>query len=307
MAGNKLLKISSPYTLGLILAFLAYAFVTFGDAVVKQAMTMHDLIFIAFYTNVATSIVLICLAPFNGGYKKLYQTGCLKLHILRACLFFGVYLSFLYAISNMGIAQTYTLYLTQPFILAILAHFITKEHIDFHRIISILISFIGVLVVLRPGLEAIQPAALSALLCALLFASGNITVKFMDERDHWMSYVFYIMIVQTPPLALYLFFTGGFTPLIPSVEAMPWIFAAGLFYTIALGLFPLAMHRIDAAMFGALEYTVLIWGTLFGYLLFSEVPDIWTIAGAGIIVASGLYLVYRERKANHVIKKLEGI
>jgi S-adenosylmethionine uptake transporter len=56
-----------------------------------------------------------------------------------------------------------------------------------------------------------------------------------------------------------------------------------------------------------LEYTVLFWGTLFGFLLFSEVPDIWTIAGASIIVASGLFLVYRERRANHLVKELEGI
>lgn len=298
---------TSPYTLGLIFAFFGYAFVTFGDAIIKQAMTMHDLVYVAFYTNIATSIVLLIIAPFCGGYKSLIRTGCLKLHILRACIFLGVYLSFLYAINNMGIAQTYTLYLTQPFILAILAHFITKEYIGVHRIASILISFLGVLIVLRPGFEAIQPAAMSALFCALLFASGNILVKFMDKNDHWMSYVFYIMAVQTPPLGLYLLFTDGFDPLIPSLDAMPWIFAAGFFYTIALGLFPMAMHRIDAAMFGALEYTVLIWGTIFGYLLFSEVPDIWTITGAGIIVASGLYLVYRERKANHVIKELEGI
>ena len=137
--------------------------------------------------------------------------------------------------------------------------------------------------------------------------SGNILVKFMDSRDSWMSYVFYVIMIQTPILGAYLLLNGELTPSIPSTDSLPWIIGAGFFYTIALGLFPMAMQRIDAAVFGALEYTVLFWGTLFGFLLFSEVPDIWTIAGASIIVASGLFLVYRERRANHLVKELEGI
>lgn len=291
-----------PYAIGIFYGFAGYAVVALGDALIKKALEMHDLVFIAFYTNIASFIVLLILAPLNGGYHNLVRSGALKLQITRAFIFLGVYITFLYAISNMTIAQTYTLYLTQPFILAILAHMVTQEKIGLHRVLSILLSFCGVLVVLRPGFVPLELAALSALLCAFLFASGNILVKFMDKNDHWMSYVFYIMAVQTPLLGAYLIFSGGFdNALFPSLQALPWIVFAGTAYTFALGLFPLAMHRIEASMFGALEYTVLIWGTFFGFFLFAEIPDIWTITGAAIIVASGLYLVYRERKAGHKI------
>lgn len=290
------------YFYGVLFAFSAYLFVSFGDALIKKALEMHDLVFVAFYTNIISLITLAFLAPFTGGYRQMITTPVLKLHLIRAFLFLGVYMTFLYAIANMDIAQTYTLYLTQPFILVVLAHFITKEKIGIHRIISILISFCGVLIVLRPGIVPIELAALSAILCAFLFACGNILVKFMHKNDHWMSYVFIVLIVQTPILGLYLIYTGSFSNiLIPSAESLPWIISSGIIYTFALGLFPLALHRIDAAMFGALEYSVLIWGTLFGYFLFAEIPDIWTMSGAAIIVASGLYLVYRERKAGHKI------
>lgn len=77
-----------------------------------------------------------------------------------------------------------------------------------------------------------------------------------------------------------------------------------IMFTAALALFAIALRLIDAALFGGLEYSVLIWGSLFGYFMFSEVPDIWTALGALVIVASGLYLVYRERKAKHVIVEL---
>lgn len=299
--------IGKAYFHGLLYAFLAYATVSIGDAFTKKALEIHDMIYVAFYSNLFIIVCLLALAPFKGGYKVLIKTKQKRLHALRGLIFLGVSLSFLYAISNLTIAKTYTLYLTQPFILVLLAHFFTKEYIGAHRIASIIISFAGVLIVLRPGFVPLDLAAVSALLCALLFASGNIIVKFIDKNDYWMTFVFFIMLVQTPLLGAYLIATGGFEPPFPVMEAVYWIAAGGVFYVFALAYFPLALQRIDAAMFGAIEYTVIIWGTIFGYFLFSEVPDIWTIGGAAIIVASGLYLVYRERKANHVIKELEGI
>ena len=285
---------------------MAYAVVSLGDAIVKKAMDFESLLIVAFYSNIFTFIALLIAAPFCGGFKAMVRTKSLKLQILRAFLFLGVYLNFLYAISNMSIAQTYTLYLTQPFILAIMAHFITQEKIGLHRIISIIVSFIGVLIVLRPGMVPIELAAIAALTCALFFSAGNIVAKFMSHDDNWMTYVFYIIVIQTPFLMALIYFNHEPAAYSPSPQALPYLIIAGALYTAALGLFPKAMQRIDASLYGATEYTVLIWGTIYGFFLFSEVPDGWTIAGAGVIVSSGLYLIYRERRANHVIKELEG-
>lgn len=296
---------SNTIRAGIILALLAYAIVTLGDAIVKKALEIDALLIVAFYTNIFSFLVLFIVAPFSGGFKAMIRTKSLKLQVLRALFFVGVYLNFLYAISNMTMAQTYTLYLTQPFILAGIAHFFTQERIGLHRMISIILSFIGVLIVLRPGYMPIELAAICALSCAVFFACGNITAKFMNKDDSWMSYVFYVMLIQTPFLGVLIFFFHEPSEYVPSMESLPFMALAGLFYTFALGLFPKAMQKIDAALYGALEYTALVWGTLYGYFLFAEVPDDWTIAGALVIVVSGLYLVYRERKAGHGIKELE--
>lgn len=287
---------SSSVRAGMICAVLAYAAVSLGDALIKSAMSYHGLLLVAFYTDTLILTCLLVIAPFFGGYRVMVTTCTPKLHISRACVMLSVYLLFLYALNHLPITQAYTFYLTQPFILAIMAHFLLKERIGLHRIISIIAGFCGVLIVLRPGAIPIELASLAALLCAFLFASTNMMVKFMDKKASWMSYVFYAMAVQIPLLGGYLWATGTLSSL-PGMGAMPYIAGTAICYTAAIGLFPMAMQRIEAAVFGALEYSILFWGALFGYILFAEIPDRWTIAGAFVIVASGLYLVYRERKA----------
>ena len=287
---------------GIVLAILAYALLSLGDACVKKLSQSHDIIYVAFYNNIVSTLALLVLCLFLGGPKKLVQTHCLKLHLLRALTFLCVFLSFLYAISNMPIARTYSFLLTQPFILAILAHFIAKEHIGPHRVFAICGGFIGVLIVLRPGFAPLELAALSALLSAFLFACGNMISKYLDRRDHWMTYMFYLMLVQTPILTGILFYTGGFEAGLPDTYSLPWFLVSGISYTLGLPLLVLAVQRIDAAVFGGLEFTALVWGTLFGFLIFAEIPDHYTVAGAFIIVLSGLYLVYRERQAHKSLK-----
>ena len=301
----KLFSQKSDIFQGVALAVLVYLALSIGDAFLKRVTFEHELVYTGLMINLAVMFCLLIVALFTKNIRGLYHTHSLKLHTIRALVCLGVYLTFMYAISNLPIATTYTLCLIQPFILVLLAHLLLKEYIGIHRIIAIICGFIGVLIVLRPGFIALDLAAISALICAFLFACQNILVKFIDQRDHWMSYVFYVQFIQLPFLGGYLYMTGGFDVPAPGFEIWGWIFISGAAYMIGLGAIPLALHKIDAAIYGGLEFSILIWGTILGYFMFAEVPDIWTIAGAGVIVASGIYLVYREHKAHQAIKELE--
>lgn len=284
---------------GIALAVTVYIALAIGDATLKRVTMEHGLIYTGFAVNLATIVCLLATAIFRKNIKALYMTQNLKLHLIRATIFLGVYLCFIYSIHHLQIATAYTFMLTQPFILAILAHLVMKEYIGIHRITAIIGGFCGVLIALRPGFVELEPAVLTAFGVALLFACQNILTKCMDSRDDWMSFVFYVMLVQTPLMALYLYVTGEFAkePL-PSPETLGWISLSGAAYLFGLGMMPLALRKIDAAVFGGLEFSILIWGTILGFLMFAEVPDIWTIAGAIVIVCSGVYLVYRERQAH---------
>ena len=74
-----------------------------------------------------------------------------------------------------------------------------------------------------------------------------------------------------------------------------WLTGGGLAFTIGLSLLPQAIKRIDASIFGCLLYISFIWGTIYGYFIFGDAVDLWTLAGAVIIISSGLFLIYREK------------
>ncbi len=104
------------------------------------------------------------------------------------------------------------------------------------------------------------------------------------------------MIFQTPVLAAMILFRGGtLIPDFTDINMIAWLFASGSAFAIGLSLFPQALHRIDASILGSLVYIVFPWGVFYGFFIFDELPDRWTLLGAVIIIASGLFLIYREK------------
>ena len=192
-----------------------------------------------------------------------------------------------------------------PFLLNILAIFILKEKISFYRWLAIVIAFIGILIALRPGIVPLNSGAIAALGVAFFLACATITVKFISPNDKWLSFICYPMLIQTPPLGLLTYVQGD--PLLPawSLITWGWLITGGLAFAIGLSLLPQAIKRIDASIFGSLLYISFIWGTLYGYFIFNDVPDLWTLLGAVIIIASGLYLIYREKVEDSKLLKMD--
>lgn len=288
--------INSHYR-GVIFALVGFAFLCMGDAFLKKNAIQYDIVYVAFINNLFSILTLLILATFNGGYKNLIHTKSLKVQVFRGCISLLVYLTFIYAVSKMPIAQLYTIVFSQPFILSLLAFFLLKQKLGIHRITAICFGFVGVVVAFQPDLNAINTTAFIALLCAFLFACNNILVKFIDSNDHWMSYVFYVLLIQTPVLGGILFLSSDTNITLPEKTSLPWYLISGFAYTVGLALIPIALKLIDASIVGAAQYTGLIWGSLFGLLIFNEIPTITTLIGAVIIISSGLYLIYKEHKS----------
>jgi len=281
-------------TYGILTAVAGFAFLCIGDAFVKKNALDFDSIYAAFFTNIFCIFALIIISLFNGGPKNFIRTKCLKLHLVRGFTMLCVFLCFLYAISRMPIAQAYTIMFSQPFILAILAHFLVGEKIHKHRIIAISIGFIGVIIAFNPSLQSINYAVFAAFLCAFFFACTNIIVKFMDTTDHWMTYIFYTVLCQTPILGIILYYQTDGNITLPPLPNIPWFIVAGSAYAVGLALLPIALKKIDASLVGMIQYTGLLWGSLLGFLLFTEIPTYSTITGAIIIVFASLYMTYVE-------------
>lgn len=243
---------------------------------------------------------LICLIPmtfYKGGFRKVLKTNSLKLHALRSYFMLGGFLSIIYGLSALPIPTVYVIVFTMPFILNILSMVILKEVVSKHRWFAIVLGIIGVIIALRPDEAPIGFAVLIAAMAPFFSSCGTLTIKFIGKDDHWLSYALYVLIFQTPVLMAIVLFNGGTAlPDMSDISILPWIMGGGAAFSFGLTLIPQAVKRIDASVVGSLVYIVFPWGVLYGFFLFRDVVDGWTLLGAAIIIASGLFLIYREHK-----------
>jgi drug/metabolite transporter (DMT)-like permease len=290
------MKNLSIKTVGILFTVMGFSIFSFTDLCLKVTSGAYDPFSIALYMNIFTMIFMLPVIFYCGGFRIITATKSLKFHALRSYLMLVNFLCIIYAFNQLSLATAYIIIFTMPFMLNILAMFFFKEHISPSRWIAISIGFIGVLVAMRPGIEPITFAMIALVIGTLFNASSTIANKFIDKRDHWLSYAFYLLLFQTPVLAAIVLYRGGtILPNLTDWSMMPWFIAAGVAYIAALSLIPQAIQRIDASILGSLLYLVFPWGVFYGYFIFNDTPDRWTLLGAVIIITSGLFLIYREK------------
>jgi drug/metabolite transporter (DMT)-like permease len=291
---------------GLILAILAYSIFAFTDVCLKVTTAVYDPFEVGLYMNLFTITFMIPVIFYCGGFKKTMATKSFKFHFLRSGLMLINFICIIYALSILPITTLYVVIFCMPFILNILAVLFLKEHISIHRWISIGIGFIGVLIALRPGYTPLGLGIIAVATGTFLLAFASICIRYINKKDHWLSYTIYLMGLQTPVLAAIVLYRGGsLLPDFTDITTIPWFTAGGIFYVAALSFIPQAYQKIDASIAGALIYLVFPWGIVYGYFIFGDVADLWTLVGAAIIIAGGLYLIYREKIEDSKLTKLE--
>jgi drug/metabolite transporter (DMT)-like permease len=197
------------------------------------------------------------------------------------------------ALRYLQLDQTVSIMFATPFLVAALAGPLLGEWIGPRRWAAISIGFLGVILVMRPGLGGIHPAAALTVAGTLLYAVYIITTRVLARTDSTETTLFYSNIVGVIATSA----------LLPFVWTTPrdWLVAIVM---IAIGGFGalghfllIAAHRLaPAAILSPFIYSQLIWMILLGFLVFGDVPNRWTLLGASIVIASGLYLLFRERQ-----------
>jgi drug/metabolite transporter (DMT)-like permease len=220
------------------------------------------------------------------------KTDKMTLHILRAVTgLFGMLLWF-YAITQLPMSQAIALSFTAPLFTTLAAVFILKEYVGLHRWMALLVGFLGVLVILRPGAQHIDVAALSVIVATIMWAFSNLIVKQMTKTEHPILIVTYMSIVMIPlslPFALPHW-------VVPSVNELGWLVALGLMSISAQYSLSLSFSKASLATVAPFDFGRLIFVSLIAYFFFGEVIDCWTIAGGIIIFAAGIYIIRREAK-----------
>lgn len=215
------------------------------------------------------------------------------LHLLRGMLGMVMIGCFVYALRSLPLSTAYTLYFISPLLVAALSVPLLGEYVGPRRWAAIGVGLVGVLVVLRPGGEGlVSLPGLMVLLAATAYAVAAVTVSLLTRTDTPQSMVVWFLMIMA---------IGAGLLALPQWQPIHWThhgwLIAGLGLSGALGQVALtrAFQLGQASVIAPLEYTGLVWVIGWDLLLWQVLPDRWTWLGAAIIVASGLYLLHRER------------
>ncbi len=208
--------------------------------------------------------------------------------------------SFVAAVQVMPIADALAIAFVEPFVILLIGHFAMGEEVGPRRLGASVVGFIGALFVIQPSFSTFGPVALFPLGTAVCFALYILFTRALSRLVHPVAMQFHTALAATilciPMLAI-----GGALEFgqwrfdLPSGIFWVWVFCVGLAATISHMSMTYALKFAPSATLAPLHYFEMLTATLFGYLVFGDFPDALTWLGIAIIVASGLYLIHRER------------
>ena len=278
--------------IGIALMCGAVALFAVLDTTAKYLNTQMDTLEVAWarYTS-AFVLTLVVSNPLT--HTSLLRTRSPKLQLTRSVLLAGsTVLNFL-ALRWLQLDEVLSIIFTFPFVVAIASGPLLGEWIGWRRWSAICFGFAGVLLIVRPGFGGMHPAALLSLAATICYGFYAVITRIVSRVDSNQTSLFYANCIGTLVLL----------PVIPFVWKPPadWVIALMMMATGVLGslghFFLIAGHRLaPASVLSPFVYTQLIWVVILGYLVFDHVPNGWTIAGGSMVVASGLYLLHRERR-----------
>jgi len=242
-----------------------------------------------------SSVVLVSLVINPWSHPGVLRTRRPWLQAGRSLLLFvSTAMNFL-ALQYLQLAETISIIFSTPLMVALLAGPILGERVGPRRLAAIAVGFVGVLVITRPGVGSMPPAVIFSLVGALAYAFYSICTRMLAAHDSSNTTLVYSglggLVVMTPLL-----------PFLWTTPASPvaWglLIALGAFGAVGHWLLILAHARAPAPVLSPFIYSQIVWMLALGYGLFGDWPDAWTLVGAGVVIASGLYLLNRERMSH---------
>jgi drug/metabolite transporter (DMT)-like permease len=233
--------------------------------------------------------VLILLAV--RGFSVLH-TRSPGLQIARGALAVSSATLFIIAVSFVPLADAVVVTFVTPFIVTVLGALVLREPVGVRRWTAVTIGFVGALIVIRPGFGVIHPAVMLVLVAAALFGLRQTLSRWLSNTDRTATTVAYTALVGSLILTVPLPFFWQWPDTTMQVVLLVSMAIMAAFAEL---LVIKALEVAQTVVVSPMHYTLLIWSTMYGYLVFAQVPDLWTWVGALIIVSTGAYTLYREQ------------
>ncbi len=282
--------VSNPVR-GVILFVLGMAVLNLMDAVSKVLAADYSGIQVA-WARYAFHLVPLVLFAGPTRLRRMMLSANLPIQIMRSASLAVSAVCIILAFALMPLANAIAISFVAPLMIVALSARFLAEKVGPHRWIAVIVGFAGMLVLVWPSGEVFEPGTAFALTAALFWALGMMMTRQLRGDDPW-STLFFTAFVGTLLISLAVpFFWRA-----PSTEAWILMLAMGLLGGVAHTLIIHAFRHAGASFLAPFNYTLLVWATLYGWIIFSELPAPKAIVGAAIIVAAGLYAWHRERMA----------
>lgn len=246
---------------------------------------------IAFFRNVfglAFLVPLLIRSKF-----EMFRTRRIGLHALRGAINIAAMLMFFTALSITPLAKVTALSFTAPIFMAVLSIVVLGERFRLHRWLAITAGFVGMLIVLRPGIVALDTGGLLAASSAALWAVAMILIKILSRTESSLSIVAWMGVF----LCVFSLFPALWVWQPLTMGNLVWLSLIGLTGTVAQISLSQSLKETEPTSVMPFDFLKIIWTALLGVWFFSETPDLYTWLGAAIIFSSGLVIAYRERKS----------
>lgn len=274
---------------GAFLMLLAMFIFSAVDTLAKLLTADYHPVQIVWTRQLGLLFCVIGLLFFKG--LSLFKTHHLNLQITRGVIAIASAILFVMAIRYVPLSDAITVTFIAPFVVTIASALLLGERVGVYRWTAVFIGFIGTLIVLRPGFNSFHPALLLALIAAIFFAFRQIISRHIGNKDTTITTIAYTAIIGFVLLSVPLPFLFKM-PL--SVEHLVMMAVMALLAACGEILVIRSLEIALAVTVAPLHYTILVWGSLYSYFIFGHIADFWTWCGALIIIASGLFTVYRE-------------
>lgn len=276
--------------LGILFMIAAGAVLTCMQATVRYLSADLHPFQIAFFRNIFGFLVLIPWFVRLG--LKPFHTDKFHLHGIRALLNVATMLIFFFALSITPLARVASLGFTGPLFVTVFAIVFLGEIVRARRIIGLGVGFLGALVIIQPGVAPIDLGSVLLLSSSALAACVTILIKIMTRTESTITIIAYSALLVSPlSLVPALFFWQS-----PNLEQWLWLMFIGVAGTLGQMAMTQALKLADVTVVTPFNFLKLIWAAAIGFVVFAEIPDLWTWIGGFIIFAGSAYIAYRERQ-----------
>ena len=263
-----------------------------NDVIVKGLSFKFPLWEIVFFRAFSGVIVSLCLV-FYFGISSL-KTKKPIAHTIRAFSSVGCVVLFFFGIKYLLLSENQAIFHSAPIIATLLAIPILGEKVSFQRLLVIILGFIGVLIILKPGTDFFKIYSLLPLGSACFMAVAYLSTRYLMNTESSISIIFYYSFALL--FTSLVFFPTDF--IYPSFYEMTPLFITGIIGSIGHYFLSQAAKNAEVKVITPFEYSSFIFVTVLAYIFFNEVPDITIYIGIIFIIFSGIYLVYREQQNN---------